>query len=704
MNQKKVFVLAALLVMGVSLLFSGLVEQESAKSLFERAVYLQETRGDLEGAIDVFQQIVKDFPKEREIAAKAQLQIGMCLQKLGMSDAQKAFRAVLEKYPDQTEAVKIAREKLALLMRAQSIVNKNEKEFRLREIWAGPETTGFVSPSPDGRFLSIMDRKTGNIGIREISTGKTRLLTKEANWTEHFALDSLISPDGKLVAYSWYTYDPKSGDYSYSLHLIGIDGSGHRVLYFNNNYEAYPESWSSDGEQIAARLYEAKTGECSILHVSAADGSSKILKSFGQPLWLNLCFSSDNKYIIFDQPEEEDAGNRNISMVAVDGSEEFSLIKHPAKDILLGWVPRSDSMMFLSDRDGTFDAYLVDISGNSIQGSPQLVRRRLGEVEPKGFSQDGSFFFSIDSRWASIQISTIDSVTGKIQAQPVTPILGNNLYPQWSPKGDQLAYIKERDKPDVGFRRTLHIRSLKTGEEREVAGHLDLGPLSWSSDGRFILSRGRDSRKEIDGYNPEIYKIDVESGESNLLIEAPRVPWGEGKSPRWSLDENVVFYMIENKEERQIIKRELDSGQENVFYSHPNLSTAMDISPDGKYLITGTYEFEKDSGILLLIPMNGGEARELCTLGGFRNSASIDWSSDGKYVIYSELTMDDEVSLWRIEVEGGTPQKIWQGQGKKNLRGLSIHPDGKQIAFSTSLQEQVIWSMENFLPKTKDKK
>lgn len=698
MNQKKVFFMAVLLVMGVSLLFSGLVKQESAKELLERAVYLQETRGDLEGAIEVFKNIIKDFPKEREIAAKAQLQIGMCLQKLGLEDAQKAFQVVVDKYPDQTETVKSALEKLSLLMKAQSVVNNAEKEFSLREVWAGPGAISFVSPSPDGNFLSIMDRKTGNIGIREISTGKTRLLTKEANWTEHFALDSLISPDGKLVAYSWYTYDPISGDYSYSIHLIGIDGSGHRVLYFSNNFEAYPESWSSDGKQIAARLYDGKTGECSILLVTVADGSSLILKSFGRPLWLNMCYSSDNRYIIFDHPVEEDAGNRNISMVAVDGSGEFSLINHPANERLLGWIPGSHSVLFLSDREGTFDAYLIDVSGNSIQGSPQLVRRRLGEVEPVGFAQDGSFFFNIDSRWASIQISTFDRDTGTIQAQAVTPILGNNLYPQWSPTGDQLAYIKERDKPDVGFHRTLQIRNMKTGEERELAGHLDLGPPCWSSDGRFILTRGRDSSKEIEGYQPEIYRIETVSGESKVLIKSPNEISGEGRSPRWSSDGKSLYYM----KERKIMEVELDSGREKVFYSNPDLSTAMDISPDGKYLITGTYNFEKDSGVLLLIPLTGGEARELCTLGGFRNSASIDWTPDGKHVIYSELTKDDEVSLWRIAVDGGTPQKIWQG--KQNVRGLSIHPDGKQIAFSTSLQEQVIWSMENFLPKTKDKK
>jgi Tol biopolymer transport system component len=56
-----------------------------------------------------------------------------------------------------------------------------------------------------------------------------------------------------------------------------------------------------------------------------------------------------------------------------------------------------------------------------------------------------------------------------------------------------------------------------------------------------------------------------------------------------------------------------------------------------------------------------------------------------------------EWALWRISPEGGEPQKLWQSD-KKNF-GLSIHPDGQQIAFSTSEKYLEIWVMENFLPE-----
>ena len=56
-------------------------------------------------------------------------------------------------------------------------------------------------------------------------------------------------------------------------------------------------------------------------------------------------------------------------------------------------------------------------------------------------------------------------------------------------------------------------------------------------------------------------------------------------------------------------------------------------------------------------------------------------------------------ALWRISPEGGEPQKLWQSD--KRISGLSIHPYGQQIAFSTSEHDEEIWVMENFLSELK---
>jgi TolA-binding protein len=66
-----------------------------------KAIQLEEVRGKQEEATEVYQTIVKDFQENKPIAAKAQFHIGLCYEKLGMKQAQNAYREVVNNYPDQ---------------------------------------------------------------------------------------------------------------------------------------------------------------------------------------------------------------------------------------------------------------------------------------------------------------------------------------------------------------------------------------------------------------------------------------------------------------------------------------------------------------------------------------------------------------------------------------------------------------------------
>src|SRR5881409_3421907 len=49
----------------------------------EKAIYTEETKGDLTGAIQLYQKIVADPAADRSLAAQAQLRLGLCQLKLG---------------------------------------------------------------------------------------------------------------------------------------------------------------------------------------------------------------------------------------------------------------------------------------------------------------------------------------------------------------------------------------------------------------------------------------------------------------------------------------------------------------------------------------------------------------------------------------------------------------------------------------------
>ena len=89
MNHKKTLLIVAFI--GVLLTASGFQTSPEYKILFEKAKFTMETKGDLNGAINLFNDIIKKYPKEREYAAKSQLYIGLCYEKLGVERGTKSL-------------------------------------------------------------------------------------------------------------------------------------------------------------------------------------------------------------------------------------------------------------------------------------------------------------------------------------------------------------------------------------------------------------------------------------------------------------------------------------------------------------------------------------------------------------------------------------------------------------------------------------
>jgi Tol biopolymer transport system component/beta-lactamase regulating signal transducer with metallopeptidase domain len=569
-------------------------------------------------------------------------------------------------------------------------VAKPEPIPTLRQVWAGPDVDPHVAVSPDGRYLSYVDWKTGDLCIREIATGKMRPLTSKGNLetARLFALYSVISPDSRLIAYSW------SNEHgTLSLCLVGIDGSADRTLYASENHVVFPVCWSSDSKQVVAKRYNNENLE--IISVSVEQDSIKVLKKFDKPpLWDNFCYSSSDRFIVYDFPSEDKPTNYDIGLFDTKDNVETLLIEHPANDILLGCFPNREEILFLSDRAGSQDIWAVKLVDGEMQGSPRPVIRDIGQLYPHGLTQDSSFYFSRYTRRFTTNIVSFDAQTGEIHEQSNKPLLGSNSYPVWSPDGESIAYVTEK-----GDNRRLHIRSLSTGEERELASDIEVRNPRWSPDGRFILVPGFDQNLiKRETYRGGIYKIDVQNGQATQLLGfSPdrQVGWARSTA-EWSLDGKAIFYLAPNG----IVRRELESGQEKQLYQSANLRRALDVSPDGKTLVFCEGTPDERTFRIIVVPVSGGEPRELCKFeepkGEIQVPRSVVWTADGNYVLFAK----DEAkgsAIWRIAFQGGDPQMIMESSN--DVHSLGIHPNGKEIAYCTYLQEGAIWVMENFLPK-----
>jgi len=680
------------LILGCAHAFS-----QTAEELLPKAIQLEEVKGELEQAIGIYQSIVDEYPDNRPIAAKAYFHMGRCYEKLGKKDAQKAYNMVIHDYADQEEMVREAKARIAAL--GKHVGPEVTKNLAVRQVWSGPDAGALGSPSPDGRYLTYTDWATGDLAIRELASGKMWRLTNTGTLMKPmaFALNSKISRDNKLVAYSWMN---QYG--TFDLRLIGIDGSADRALYSKEDIEAYPHEWSTDGKHIATFLYSNKDEDHQIVWISVEDGSVRVLKTMleGHVTSAGVSHSSDDRYIAYDHPAKEDPANYDIYLLATDGSGEIPLVEHPANDRVLGWAPGGKEILFRRDYQGSWDACIIPVANGKPMGSAKRILSDVGGIIPLGFTQDASFYFANMTRRFTVEVAPFDLKTGKTQEQLSKPFLGSNIQAVWSPDGNYLAFINEQ--LGIGgsgfYHRPLHILHLKTGEERELAADFEVRFPSWSPDGSSVLITGYDNRKSGQkDYNGGVYKIDVQDGHVSELVLFPSDQisymddWWNNSVADWSKDGKAIFYL-----NRGIIRmRDLESGTEKQLYQNKDLVRLLDLSPDGERLVCGTMNEKEATTSLLMLPVSGGEPRELYNFQGYSGTRIIlTWTPDGKYLLFPEKLKQGSV-MWRISPNGGEPERLWQSD--KEYSSLSIHPDGQQIVFSTFEQNIEIWTMENFL-------
>ena len=234
--------------------------------------------------------------------------------------------------------------------------------------------------------------------------------------------------------------------------------------------------------------------------------------------------------------------------------------------------------------------------------------------------------------------------------------------------------------------------------------------LCWSPDGRSILSSGFEKK------GLGVYVVDVETGEMTTVLYGEPVLYGETRImfPNWSADGKAIFFIERNwkKGISRVFRYDMKTKEKKEVYNQsPHLMWLIP-SPDGKLLAFVTIEKYKEEniGVLMVLPVEGGEPREVAKITGAGEYCwNMAWAPDSREIIYGkdllapgsrELTRSSE--LWKVSVDEGEPQRFWKMGG--SLKFLSVHPDGQRLAFTSSTWQAEIWVMENFLPELKDKK
>lgn len=692
--------------------------QKQAELLLIEAINKELVEGDLQQAIELYKQVISKFSSERPVVARALLRLGEGYEKLGQPEAREAYETVLREYAEQAEQASTARTRLAALR--PSPAEADASSLTIRRVWGGPSVDLEGGVSPDGSYLSFVDWSTGDLAVRDLATGTNRRLTNTGGWDQgaDYAVWSKPSPDGRQIAYTWFATSEDSVD----LRIIGLDGSPPRVLYANEELVyPRPEAWSPNGEELLA-TFARKDRINQIALISVKDGSVRILKTLDWRQVAGMSLSPDGRYIAYAFPPQEDSPKHDIFVLATNGSRETVVVEHPADDAGPVWTPDGRHLFFTSDRTGTTDAWVVRVADGQPQGSPELLKRDVGRSVSLGFTRDGKYYYGVGRRTQYLYTAELDPQAGGVVASPTAAIErfpGSNGLPAWSPDGKSLAYLSLRSSLPVGPVDppiTLCIRSLETGEEREYSlgltseGYLF---LHWSPDGRWLLVKAVDRKK-----GTGLYQIEAHTGEVTLIrhfSDEDNFQWFGDAA--FLPDSRSILYTYTQKSTQTspILRRDLESGEEEVVRTFDGIIPSIALSPDGRRLalIRARSPWgdasEAEGTTLELMSSGGGASRELLKTQDYFEGISsfpgaLTWSPNGRELLFVKgayFDLEKPAGLWQISADGGEPQRL--GIEMLGLRDIDLHPDGRRIAFTGgSKWASEVWVMENLLSELED--
>ena len=711
-NRRKIFLTLFLTIGCLIFVFGNLNSQESAAEHFEKAFYYEDVQGDLQKAIELYEQILKQFPENREIAAKAQLHIGLCYEKLGLTEAQKAYQKVVDNYPDQTEAVKSAKERIARLSKVLEPVPSKPK---FKKIQIPVKLARGAQLSPDGKKLTFSSEMyEGSIWTvpipgkvsPDIAGEPEKLIGEDKVW----AWGHTWSADGKWIAYNYMKNDKEKGIFVDEVHVISSSGGEPTKIAVPVNRAGsfhlfqYSLSLSPDGKILAyASKEEGKSDKSKESYIYTIPVNGGVAKRLTNGRTWVPAFSPDGKKIAYMKaysPEEKGPWFSDIWVIPADGgtSVKVSDLGGRAWGPPI-WSPDSDWIAFLREPkpdEECKEIWFVPVSETGESSAPpkRIELPLEASLNLAGWTSDnkiGIFMLSPVNQ----AIYTVPSSGGK--ATQVTPAGGYAFCPGWNPDGKRIYFI---------YNYNLSSVASEGGEisESPIAGMEGVNYPYVSPDGKKVLFHG--FKKGVT--RMRIWTAPIEGGEPTQVIRSLfEDDFIEDAFPHWSPDgKTICFYRHEKTSDGNAVKSSLclvpaEGGDVRVLISDPDSlmkeisPRSMCWSPDGKSIV---YYCDED-GKIKTIPVDNGEPQVLAELQKGIQASWITFSPGGGKILYTAKR-----KIWTISLNGEEPVEIKTGLDIRPAGPLAWSPDGGKIAFTIRKGGEIdLWMMENFLPQLKDK-
>jgi len=449
MKKRSIEKVILIIFLGMSLSIVGISQKtEDPGVLLRSAIEKEEVDGDLQGAVDLYQQIIVNYSSISDVAAKAQLRIGNCYEKMGQREALAAYEKVIKNYPQQHEEVEAAKERISQL--AKTLVKDPRKpKFRKIRIPSNPEN-GVLSP--DGKRLAFVSQKSvwtvpipGN--VQPDLAGEPKRLTEPVGaWNKDNSL--AWSGDGKWIAFNTRGENAEDG-----ICVVSSEGGLPKkipvVPYLNRTgFYNYRISLSPKGQRLifssrdieSARLVEEKNPSF-MYSIPTAGGNAERLTD----TWAGeLSFSPGGGKIAYASPDywANDEAHQGLWVVNSDGTDPVRLADTPGLVRGPVWSPDGEMIAFNHDprkMNSGEEIWIITLSkSGKASGAPVKIRLPFESHQIiSGWTADNKMGL-IMMKSIHHAIYTVPATGGKAtQVTPDTPDCWAS-YPKWSLDGDTL--------------------------------------------------------------------------------------------------------------------------------------------------------------------------------------------------------------------------------------------------------------------------
>jgi len=650
--------------------------QTDPEELLESGVYKEEVEGELEDAIEIFEQIIAEHAQNRPVAARALLHLGSSYEKLGNLKAEDAYQRLIEEFGDQQTVVSEARmrlQKIRYRELAEGIQSQGSgPTYRIaldedvpalrplagRQYDFSPNGDEFVYQTRDGLFISDA---TGTL--------RRQLVAQSDDRNDWFIIFFRVgqprwSPDGKQIAYFAGKRRPPGNDPEdliWTIFIIDAEGGEPRQLVENLDPEPYGGLfWTPDGTGLT---YLSDEG-VQILDLAGKTVGRVDLERKHNTTRLTG-FSPDGRWLAFQFKADLESGNNwntDIYIVPSDGGRAVQLTFMPGYDGNPVWSSDSRAVYFVSARgaeDGSSNIWKVRIDSQTGEpvGDPGQVTffsdARI--VHPQVVGDGNRLAFFLEKTKNSVHVAP--------DGQPDEyRILARGVYPALSPDGKTVYYVGEGPE-----QQGIYSVSAEGGQPTRLTTVM---PLVDQKD----LSPDGKSLTYFASLNDErgLYVHPLSGGEPRLLTKTGCDECCT--SPKWSPDGKSIAYIYTDG--LFVVSASSDQPK-RLATLHNWEAWTLRWSPNGEYIAALGYKEGEENNAVYVVSVEGGEAR---LLSGFEDyKEGLEWHPDGQSLTYHLSKTKSETS--RTYLDGRPPElfldkdDVWDYVGRWS-------PDGDRYFLS----------------------